>query len=50
MVKKADQRGRSKERGEPYSLLYGEPLSAARTKLADFFSILLDSNFEAVLR
>jgi hypothetical protein len=41
MVKKAVQRGRSKRGGEAYSLRYVEPLSAARTKLADFFNILL---------
>ena len=39
MVKKA---GRSERRGEAYSLPYVEPLSDARTKLADFFNILLD--------
>ncbi len=42
MVKKAVQRGRSERRGESYSEPYGEPLSDARTKLADFFNILLD--------
>jgi hypothetical protein len=41
MFKKAVQRGRSKRRGEAYSFQYVEPLSAARTKLADFFNILL---------
>jgi hypothetical protein len=41
MVKKAVQRGRSQRRGEAYSLRYVEPLSDARTKLADFFNILL---------
>jgi hypothetical protein len=41
MLKKAVQRGRSERRGESYSLPYVEPLSGARTKLADFFSILL---------
>ena len=41
MLKKVDQQGRSKRRGEAYSVRYGEPLSEARTKLADFFSILL---------
>jgi adenine-specific DNA-methyltransferase len=40
MLKKAVQRGRSERRGEAYSLPYVEPLSDARTKLADFFSIL----------
>ncbi len=37
----AVQRGRSKRRGEAYSAPYVEPLSDERTKLADFFNILL---------
>ena len=41
MLKKAVQQGRSERRGEAYSELYVEPLSEARTTLADFFSILL---------
>ena len=41
MFKKAVQRGRSERRGEAYSLPYVEPLSDVRTKLADFFNILL---------
>jgi hypothetical protein len=41
MFKKAVQRGRSERRGESYSFRYVEPLSDARTKLADFFNILL---------
>ncbi len=41
MLKKAVQQGRSKRRGDAYSVRYGEPLSEARTPLADFFSILL---------
>ncbi len=41
MVKKAFQQGRSERRGDAYSWLYVEPLSEARTKLEDFFSILL---------
>ncbi len=41
MLKKAVQQGRSERRGESYSALYVEPLSDARTPLADFFSILL---------
>ncbi len=41
MLKQAVQRGRSERRGESYSLPYLELLSDARTKLADFFSILL---------
>lgn len=42
MLKKAVQQGRSERRGESYSFLYVEPLSDARTPLADFFSILLE--------
>ena len=41
MLKKAVQQGRNKRRGEAYFVPYVEPLSEARTKLADFFSILL---------
>jgi len=41
MVKKAVQRGCSKRGGEGYSVWYVEPSSAARTKLVDFFNILL---------
>jgi hypothetical protein len=41
MLKKAVQQGRSERRGEAYLVLYVEPLSEARTPLADFFSILL---------
>ena len=37
----AVQRGRSERRGESYSVPYVEPLSDARTTLADFFRILL---------
>ena len=44
MLKKAVQQGRSKRRGDAYSLPYVEPLNVARTKLADFFSILLSSH------
>jgi hypothetical protein len=40
MLKKAVQQGRSEQRGEA-TLRYVEPLSDARTPLADFFSILL---------
>jgi len=36
----AVQQGRSKRRGEAYPLPYIEPLSVARTPLADFFSSL----------
>jgi len=38
MLKKSVQQGRSERRGEAYR--YVEPLSDARTPLADFFSIL----------
>ena len=41
MFKKAVQRGRSERRPEAYLLGYGEDLSDARTKLVDFFNILL---------
>jgi hypothetical protein len=41
MRKKAAQQGRSEQRGESYSVPYVEPLSEARTPLADFFRILL---------
>ena len=46
MLKKAAQQGRSKLRGDAYSVRYGEPLSEARTPLADFFSILLGPGFD----
>jgi hypothetical protein len=42
MRKKAVQQGRSEQRGESYYLPYAEPLSEARTPLADFFRILLE--------
>ncbi len=41
MLKKAVQQGRSERRGEAYAR-YVEPLSDARTPLADFFSFLLE--------
>jgi cell division protein FtsB len=41
MLKKVVQQGRSERRAEAYPLGYVEGLSDARTKLADFFSILL---------
>ena len=41
MLKKAVQQGRSERRGESYFVPYVEPLSEVKTKLADFFSILL---------
>ena len=37
----AVQQGRSEQSGESYSVSYVEPLSEARTPLADFFRILL---------
>ncbi len=45
MVKKAVQRGRSKRGGQGYSVRYVKSPSAARTKLADFFNILLEFGF-----
>jgi len=41
----AAQRCCSERRGEAYFVLYGEPLSDARTKLADFFTILPKGEF-----
>ena len=46
----AVQRGRSERRGESYFVPYVEPLSDARTKLAAFFSILLNRILEHRLR
>lgn len=43
----AIQRGRSERRGEAYFGSYVEPLSDARTKLVDFFTILQDGSHEA---
>ena len=42
MLKKFVQQGRRERRRDAYSVPYVEPLSDARTPLADFFSILLD--------
>jgi hypothetical protein len=42
LFRKAVQQGRSKRCGEAYSPPYVEPLSAARTPLADFVNSLLD--------
>ena len=42
MLKKSVQQGRSERRAEAYPLGYVEGLNDARTKLADFFSILLE--------
>ena len=50
MLKKAVQQGRSERRGEAYFVPYVEPLSEARTPLADFFSILLVVGGENVHR
>ncbi len=41
LFRKAVRQGRSKRSGEAYSLRYVEPLSAARTPLADFINSLL---------
>jgi hypothetical protein len=41
MFKQTVRRGRSERRGEAYFVLYVDPLSDARTKLAGFFNILL---------
>ena len=46
MLKKAVQQGRSERRSEAYFGPYVEPLSDARTTLADFFSILLEPIIE----
>jgi len=43
MLKKAAQQGRSERRADAYPLGYVEGLNDARTKLADFFSILLEA-------
>jgi hypothetical protein len=45
MCKEAVQQGRSEQKGESYSVPYVEPLSDARTPLADFSRILLDGQF-----
>ena len=50
LFRKAVQQGRSKRRGESYSLPYVEPLSDARTPLADFFRILLETEGQAITR
>jgi hypothetical protein len=44
----AVQRGRSERRPQAYPQGYAEDLSDARTKLADFFSILLECLVRAV--
>ncbi len=50
MFKKAFQQGRSEQRGEAYSLPYGEPLRDARTMLEDFFNILLELHLNQTRR
>lgn len=42
LFRKAVQQGRSKRRGESYSVPYVEPLSVVRTPLADFVNSLLE--------
>jgi hypothetical protein len=51
LFRKAVQQGRSKRRGEAYSLQYVEPLRAARTPLADFVNslLVLDRSLEFLL-
>lgn len=46
MFERAVQRGRSDRQGNSYSAQYGEPPSAAKTSLADFFNILLEGEKE----
>ena len=46
MFKKAVQRGCSERRPEAYPLGYVEDLRDARTKLADFFNIMLLDEIE----
>jgi hypothetical protein len=41
MFKKAVQQGRSERKVEAYFLVYVETLSDMRTKLEDFFNILM---------
>jgi hypothetical protein len=47
LFRKAVQHGRSERRGESYSMPYVEPLSDARTMLADFVNSLLVKGREA---
>ncbi len=42
MLKKAASKAAASDETEAYSVPYVEPLSEARPKLADFFSILVD--------
>jgi hypothetical protein len=41
LLRKTVQQGRSERRGDAYSVPYVEPLSDARTTLADFVNSLL---------
>ncbi len=50
LFRKTVQQGRSERRGESYSVPYGEPLSDARTPLADFLNSLLTERHHAVQR
>ena len=43
LFRKAVQQGRSERRGDAYSVPYVEPLSDARTPLADFINSLLNA-------
>jgi hypothetical protein len=47
LFRKAFQQGPSERRGESYSVPYVEPLSEARTMLADFVNSLLVKGREA---
>jgi hypothetical protein len=47
LFRKAVQQGRSERRAESYSVPYVEPLSEARTMLADFVNSLLVKGREA---
>jgi len=44
LFRKAVQQGRSERRGDAYSVPYVEPLSDARTPLADFVNSLLEGH------
>jgi hypothetical protein len=48
LFRKSVQQGRSKQRGDAYSVQYVEPLSDARTPLADFINSLLANRFRSV--
>ena len=48
LFKKTVQQGHSERRGESYFATYVEPLSDARTTLADFFNSLLILSSESV--